>query len=274
MGDKVLPSEFYGDETPMWRRGPENPLQALMESMPNTGPEESVIELEPVREAVAEAVDMLTEEEQWVINALYSEQLSMSKVGKQLNVSKTHVFRIRNRALLKLQSLLQSHPTIRRRIQMADTWNEAASQWVTDMSSAATYSDTMDLAHVTNMRDLLLENGRWLERTSIWQSIAYEAISELRWRELWDSGQMLSLLCSKQHDYGHGNILKGGLFGVAIRLSDKIERYDNLTKKVSTSVDTQGPRNESLIDTLTDMVGYCVVACMLIEGTFTLELAS
>lgn len=274
MGDKVLPSEFYGDETPMWRRGPENPLQALMESMPNTGPEESVIELEPVREAVAEAVDMLTEEEQWVINALYSEQLSMSKVGKQLNVSKTHVFRIRNRALLKLQSLLQSHPTIRRRIQMADTWNEAASQWVTDMSSATTYSDTMDVAHVTNMRDLLLDKQQWLERQSVWQSIAHEAIAELRWRSVWDSGHMLALLCAKQHDYGHENILKGGLYGVAIRLSDKIERYKNLNTKASSDPEKSWPRNESLHDTLMDMVGYCVVACMLIEGTFTLELAS
>lgn len=274
MSEKVLPSEFYGDETPMWRRGPENPLQALMESMPNTGPEESVIELAPIREVVAEAVDMLTEEEQWVINALFSEQLSLAKVGKQLNVSKTHVFRIRNRALLKLESLLHDNPLIRKRIRMADTWNEAASQWVVGMSNAATYSDMLDIVHVSNMRDLLLEKQQWLERQSVWQSMGHEAIAELRWRSVWDSGHMLALLCSKQHDYGHENILKGGLYGVAIRLSDKIERYKNLNTKASSDPEKSWPRNESLHDTLMDMVGYCVVACMLIENTFTLELAS
>ena len=84
---------------------------------------------------------------------------------------------------------------------------------------------------------------------------------------VWSPRGMSDLLVKKQRDYGHQNILQGGLFGVAIRLSDKIERYANLMNQ-----DT--PENESVYDTLADMVGYDVIAHMLIEGSFTLELAS
>jgi hypothetical protein len=98
------------------------------------------------------------------------------------------------------------------------------------------------------------------------EQIAYTAINQLRFRESWDTGQLVATLCSKQHDYGHGNINKFGLFGVLVRLSDKIERYKNLINKNTPAI------NESIDDTLTDMVGYCVVALMLLDETFNLEL--
>ena len=73
---------------------------------------------------------------------------------------------------------------------------------------------------------------------------------------------MLDLVISKQWDYGHGNIAKFGLIGIVVRLSDKIERLKNL---LSTGA---SPSNESLDDTKMDIVGYCILALMLIDGTF------
>lgn len=244
-------------------------MQALMEAPAGDSPEESADELEPMRSVVAEAVEMLDDEAKWVINAVYSEQLSLQKIGDQLGVSKTHVFRIRNRALAKMRLLLQTNGIIRKRVKMADTWEEASEEIVYMLSK---YTDdptlgysSLNIDHAKKMRDRLFKDD--LERLSVWDSIAHEAVTELRKEMIWSPREMSDLLIRKQRDYGHQNILQGGLFGVAIRLSDKIERYANLMNQ-----DT--PENESVHDTLADMVGYVVIAHMLIEGSFTLELSS
>jgi hypothetical protein len=96
----------------------------------------------------------------------------------------------------------------------------------------------------------------------LWTEMGIEAIQELRMRNAWDSGEMCALLASKQHDYGHGNITTFGLKGVLVRLSDKVERLINLKSKKSKA------QNESLLDTLRDIVGYCVIALMLNDETF------
>lgn len=83
---------------------------------------------------------------------------------------------------------------------------------------------------------------------------------------LWSKKDMLQLLCSKQHDYGHGNILSFGVIGVAVRMSDKVARLVNLTGRDVDAV------NESLLDTWRDIVGYAVISGMLLVNTFTLEL--
>jgi hypothetical protein len=83
-------------------------------------------------------------------------------------------------------------------------------------------------------------------------------------QEQWDTGEMISTLCSKQHDYGHGNINRFGLVGVVVRLSDKVERYKNLEGRKA--------ENESTYDTLLDIVGYSVIALMLLDETFNLNL--
>ena len=92
------------------------------------------------------------------------------------------------------------------------------------------------------------------------------AAAHLETLGLWSKADMLDLLCRKQHDYGHGNILSYGIMGVAVRMSDKVARLENLTKRDVDAV------NESLLDTWRDIVGYAVIAGMLLVGTFTLEL--
>ena len=78
--------------------------------------------------------------------------------------------------------------------------------------------------------------------------------------------QITETLIRKQHDYGHGNITTFGLKGVLVRLSDKVERLINLQSKKTKA------QNESTVDTLRDIVGYCVIALMLNDETFSLEL--
>lgn len=83
-----------------------------------------------------------------------------------------------------------------------------------------------------------------------------------------DTDAMHSLLCSKQHDYGHGNIMNFGMIGVAVRLCDKIARAANLKKRNNENA----VANETVIDTYADIVGYAVIGIMLRDETFQLEL--
>ena len=85
-----------------------------------------------------------------------------------------------------------------------------------------------------------------------------------------DKTEMHKLLCRKQHDYGHGNISKFGLVGVAVRMCDKIERAQNMSKKNGVSAQTTEP----LKDAYEDIIGYAVIAVMLYRNTFLLPLDS
>ena len=98
------------------------------------------------------------------------------------------------------------------------------------------------------------------------------AIGQCAWAELkrlqvqWTLEEQVKLMAGKQHDYGHGNIMKFGQTGVLVRLWDKIARYNNLVRRNGDAV------NESLQDTLIDMIGYVVIHQMLALGTFMFPL--
>lgn len=68
------------------------------------------------------------------------------------------------------------------------------------------------------------------------------------------------LLDKKNQDYSSANIAKFGLQGIVVRLSDKIERLANLTKK-------NGEGNfESIEDTLRDIAGYGLIGIVVSKG--------
>ena len=152
---------------------------------------------------------------------------------------------------------------------MVETWEQSAAQWVMHIASFATELKEVDTEKlqrlITSGRICLFEQNE-LPVSLLWTEIAIQAVEDLRLNNEWDSGEMATLLASKQHDYGHGNITAFGMKGVLVRLSDKVERLINLKAKKA--------RNESAVDTLRDIVGYCVIALMLHDETFNLELGS
>jgi hypothetical protein len=77
------------------------------------------------------------------------------------------------------------------------------------------------------------------------------------------AGKMVELIASKQHDYGPTNITRFGVQGLLVRLHDKVARLENLSKRRDTSA-----KNESVFDTLNDIVGYCLIGVMLLRGQF------
>lgn len=121
---------------------------------------------------------------------------------------------------------------------------------------------------------ITLQPSRWPDTPSFeqlyadhrWWRLALSSIQRLQSSGAWDDHAALRLLVSKQRDYGVRNILKFGLEGISVRLWDKIARLENLDGNDA------APQNESVVDTLTDIVGYVVIATMLTNGWFELPL--
>ena len=250
------------------KQRPQTAMEALMLSI-DDNIEESAEELQPLREAVAVCIEQLDEQDQFIVNAVNSEFLSYEQLAKRLGVSKPHAWRLKNNAYAKLQQLLTMHPLIRKKVRVVKTWEQSASQWVMHIASFALEEQEIlpeKLQRLIQSARICLFDQDDIPVSLLWTEMGIEAIQELRMHNVWDSGEMCNLLASKQHDYGHGNITAFGLKGVLVRLSDKVERLINLKSKKSKA------QNESLFDTLRDIVGYCVIALMLNDETFNLEL--
>lgn len=154
---------------------------------------------------------------------------------------------------------------------MATTWNEAARQAILELRSAQRFAPaTTKLGaeeRVNMIRDhaeALFAGDRISHLFAIW-----DLVDELMpyFGLMADDTALLSMLVRKQRGYGPHNITKFGMRGVAVRLSDKVERLANLMAQ-----DRDGNDDEALMDTLIDMAGYCVVGLMNQYGDMTLRL--
>lgn len=74
----------------------------------------------------------------------------------------------------------------------------------------------------------------------------------------------------KQHDYGPQNVAKFGMWGLIVRLHDKIARLDNLLSTKRSGFNSVS--DETIYDTLLDIVGYSTVAMLWINNWFLLPM--
>jgi predicted DNA-binding protein YlxM (UPF0122 family) len=241
--------------------------EAIMMAMPHEDIEDDHWGKLEMRELVTDYVEDLDPRELWIINAYMTEGKSLQQIANELSITKTHVWRLRNQALAKLKEAMSQDTKIRSKVNIASSWEESASQWMLSISNAegqrpssiAYMEDTIEY-----MRQSVLADQE--PRSDAFLLLAKRTSALLRELEEWDTGEMLSMVVGKQRDYGHGNINSFGLVGIVVRLSDKIERYKNLMLK------NREPSHESLVDTLQDIVGYCLIALMFLDGTFQLKL--
>ena len=122
------------------------------------------------------------------------------------------------------------------------------SRWVTSLQNGEYDEADMELATMVISR-AGIESVKWLEENAGPFSV----------------DNMTNIICRKQHDYGHKNITNFGVIGVGIRICDKIARIKNLTK-------LGDPKNESLLDSYYDIIGYSAIALMLENESFHLPL--
>lgn len=74
---------------------------------------DSVEELLPLREAITQAFDLLTDYECYVLDASHYRGLSVRAIGRELGRSKSSVFRARQRGFAKLAVALRDNPAVR-----------------------------------------------------------------------------------------------------------------------------------------------------------------
>lgn len=76
-------------------------------------------------------------------------------------------------------------------------------------------------------------------------------------------GHERDVLVEKHHDYGPKNIANapgGAVMGLLVRLHDKLARVANLVEQGA------DPRNESLLDSATDIANYGTIMRMVLDG--------
>ena len=94
-----------------------SPIEALMSCPPAEDPEESVLEQIALREALADALDNLEEDDRWIFDMLIVVRLSLRFVGRVVGVPKTTLARRRDRIVADLQEQLLENPVVRERFR-------------------------------------------------------------------------------------------------------------------------------------------------------------
>jgi hypothetical protein len=79
-------------------------------------------------------------------------------------------------------------------------------------------------------------------------------------------------VAKKQRDYGPNNVSKFGVAGLVVRIHDKIARLDNLLSSKRNGINSV--QNETVFDTLLDIVGYSTVALLWVNDWFLTPMAS
>lgn len=74
--------------------------------------------------------------------------------------------------------------------------------------------------------------------------------------------ELLKTFLKKHKDYGKGNILEIEELGIVFRVAEKVSRLKNLLMK------NEGPTNESIEDSWTDIAVYSVIAKLYRKGLF------
>jgi hypothetical protein len=156
-----------------------------------------------------------------------------------------------------------------------NTWNDACADALATLRQLNRIvpvgeTDTRSFSNVNNTLGEFVRNGSSHTEVAV-GAMSHAAVIALRTLGALgypvDYEELHSLLCRKQHDYGHKNIDNFGMIGVAVRICDKIARADNLLKREQNAV-----KDETIVDTYTDIIGYAVIALMLDKETFYLPL--
>lgn len=255
----------------------ETAIGALMESMPHHDAERSLEEINPLRDAVAAAMDSCTAEHRFVLEAHLCEGIAFRPLGERMGLKKSRTHRIYREALDEVRGHLLNQPAVRERLNLITYWNQHARIevcYIDDLIVEADWLEglTMNLETVKAAVNNVINGGADVYHESYYIArylgiAAAYAKARLKELGMWDIETMVELLAWKQSKYGHANILDFGMIGVGMRACDKRARIVNMQGQVDID-----PRDESIIDTLRDVIGYAVIARMLNADTFLTEL--
>lgn len=116
---KEIPVEDFQLEKEIGKRKsvkPENFIQALMETPPDAEIEESSDVINELREAVIDAIESLSEQDRFIVEAINYEQITYVELGRRMGISNAHAWRLKNAAYEKLQQMLLENEVIRLKV--------------------------------------------------------------------------------------------------------------------------------------------------------------
>jgi len=100
-------------ERPLTRHRPLTETEALMQLAPHQkASTPSLLETMALKEAVGAAIDKLGDEDRWIINALFIEQLSLRVAGSVLGIPRTSLARRRDYIRRQLMADLLESPGV------------------------------------------------------------------------------------------------------------------------------------------------------------------
>tara|TARA_Y100001951_G_C11255091_1_gene248876 strand:- start:386 stop:778 length:393 start_codon:yes stop_codon:yes gene_type:complete len=103
----------------VWQPRASTDLELLMQEVPGSiaaAPQASLESTHRLKEALADAIEALNEEDQWIINCLLIEGLSLRVTGRVLGIPKTSLARRRDRIKRQLMLSLVDSPDVRRHL--------------------------------------------------------------------------------------------------------------------------------------------------------------
>lgn len=228
-------------------------------------------------EAVADCMEQLQDPHKSIIELVFYHRVPYSQLAPLLGTkAKSYAWRQAKKAISEFEKILLEHPKIKEKYMTFDNWNDNAKKELD-------YFYSKEKEHETNINedaisiDLLkpqkmlanyiddLQFGEGITTVSVLSAFdvtGYLSAIYLSSKGV-DKHDMLELLVSKQHDYGHRNITLTGFVGLAVRMCDKIARLNHLLEY------RQGnSSNEPILDTWKDILGYSVIAQMMANNTF------
>lgn len=161
------------------------------------------------------------------------------------------------------------------------TWEQAADDAVSKIYETAIPSKDANVSSLIKfMRHRFdktlvgIENYNYVPQSlltvdgqGLWSFIGRHALNILTitgWRP--DKNEMIATLIRKQKDYGPENIARFGNIGLLIRMHDKIARLENIYSKCESdfnkAIGVNAVSDETIIDTLIDIMGYSAIALM------------
>lgn len=237
---------------------PISEMEALMATIPHNEVM-SVLEQKRFAEGVSDCMDFLIPEVVETLDAIGGERITEHDLAARLGVSQPTAHRRKYEAFARLREVASCHPAVVSRLGLDDRSFETAAR-------VAAWKVLTGEGVIPPEEARLVEGDGvdWEECNWIAGRIARGAAAKLGEANPYDVAELVS---RKQHDYGHGNILAFGAMGIVVRLSDKVARYQNLVGM------HEKPSNESIEDTLLDMIGYAVLTQMSCDGTFLRKLS-
>jgi hypothetical protein len=228
-----------------------------------------------LHDALANAMGQLPDRSSSVLQG-HVDGHTLRSIAEDVEISLVHTHRLRHAAAAAMAVTLQNEPSVMRRLERASgkfvTWQAAAADAAADIESYGGELWWLEvdkaLARLTELRDLMAR--AWVKGEVDLEAdhLLLEAGSIALANAGTSLRDIVAVVIDKQRSYGVGNILAFGLVGIAVRMSDKVERLKNLVKTGYTP-----EHSEPLADTWLDIVGYAIVAVMLLRGTFELPLA-